>query len=106
MTAIQLRQIFTARQSIWPDGQPIQVFVFESDNQSHQLFCKNVLRVFPYQIERTWNKLTYSGLGERPLALKDKQTMLDMIKRTPGAIGYVANGVLSKDVKIIRVTKD
>ncbi|MBU2879086.1 MULTISPECIES: hypothetical protein [Aliiglaciecola] len=103
LTPAQLRKIFSMRQTVWPDGQPISVFVLKTDNPAHQALCKDVLKMFPYQIERLWNKLAYSGLGDKPKELKSTKEMLKKLRSTPGAIGYVLDVSSTEKVKKIKV---
>lgn len=103
ISAKQLRRIFSMRQSNWANGQPIQVFVLPSESVVHLAFCKQALSMFPYQIERMWNKFAYSGLGVKPIVVKNQSEMLRMVAQTEGAIGYVGtlsipNGVITMTV--------
>ncbi|GAB2678639.1 hypothetical protein GCM10027170_05630 [Aliiglaciecola aliphaticivorans] len=106
LTPAQLRKIFSMRQTVWPDGQAITVFVLKTENPTHQALCKNVLRMFPYQIERLWNKLAYSGLGDKPIELDNVQEMLKKVSTTPGAIGYMLDGSSTESVKTIRIMEN
>ena len=63
ITTTQLRRIYSMRQVKWANGVPITIFVLSSTNTTHQKFCKETLRLFPYQLDRIWNKLTFSGMG-------------------------------------------
>lgn len=106
----QLRRIFSMRQATWPNGQNTQVFVLKSDHEVHEYFCKSQLSMFPYQLERLWNKLIYSGLGESPVQVSDLSEMLERIRLTPGAIGYVPNHLIptnnaAGDLVVIDVKK-
>ena len=103
LNASQLRSIFSMKQSTWPDGQPIKVFVLINEHSTHQQFCKQVLRMFPYQIERIWNKLTYSGLGDLPNQVQSEQEMVDRISEQPGAIGYVIGSRSEAGTRNIRL---
>jgi ABC-type phosphate transport system substrate-binding protein len=89
LTSAQLRRIFSMRQTVWPNGMSIAVFVLPTENPAHQVFCKEILKMFPYQVERIWNKLVYSGMGVKPIEVESEQQMLQKIKDTPGAIGYL-----------------
>ena len=93
----QLRRIFSMRQPVWPDGQPIVVYVFSSSNAVNQSFCKQILQMFPYQLERQWNRLTYSGVGEPPVVVSSVEEMKRMIADTPGSIGYLPDSVLTPE---------
>lgn len=87
-TKLELRRIFSRKQAFWPDGKPITVFVLSSKNELHQRFTKEILKIFPYQLDRIWNKLTYSGIGTGPVVVKSFEELLASVKSTPGAIGY------------------
>ncbi|WP_102798552.1 hypothetical protein [Bowmanella denitrificans] len=104
LSPAQLRRIFTMRQRQWPNGTLIKVFVLPNQNPLHQHFCKSQLNMFPYQLERLWNKLVYSGLSERPVEVYDQQQMLQVIAQTPGAIGYIGKGMDIQDFGVLLIT--
>ncbi|GAC35601.1 hypothetical protein [Paraglaciecola polaris] len=101
-----VRWIFSMRQTTWQDGSAIKVYVLSKQTPAHQHFCKNVLSMFPYQLERMWNKLAYSGLGEKPILVSDSQEMLNMISQEPGAIGYVFSTSLPPGAHAVRIVKE
>lgn len=98
-----LRRIFIMRQTKWPAGTPIKVFVMEQGSDVHRIFCKSVLGLFPYQLERQWNKLVYSGLGEAPGVVSNDQEMIERVATTPGAIGYVNEFEPTDGVKVVTI---
>ncbi|WP_241737540.1 substrate-binding domain-containing protein [Neptunicella marina] len=106
LTPAQLRRIFTMRQTQWPNGEPIKVVVFKSQDPLHQQFAKNVLQLFPYQLERIWNRLIYSGQGERPVEVDSSVQMQRFISTHPGAIGYMPVTDTINDAHLIHVRED
>ena len=94
-----LRAVFTMRARRWPDGQGVRVFVYGQENLAHQLLCKKLLNMYPYQLRRSWDRMVYSGTGQAPIQVSSEQEMRDKVKSTPGAIGYVLEG--DDDVAII-----
>ena len=84
-----LRAIFSMRLRQWPDGTPITVFVLPTANPVHVGFCKEVLGVFPHQLQRAWDRLVYSGTGQAPVEVDSLEEMRQRVKQTPGAIGYL-----------------
>lgn len=90
----EARQIFSARQQHWEDGSKIHVFVLNTDTALHQQFCQQVLQIFPYQLERIWNQITYSGQGDPPHIVKSPQALVQAVYTTPGAIGYASQKML------------
>jgi len=77
------------RQTQWSDGQRITVFVLPRHHVLHLQFSKERLEMYPYQLDRIWNKLTYSGLGVAPFMVTSPAALIDAVRKTPGAIGYI-----------------
>jgi ABC-type phosphate transport system substrate-binding protein len=98
LTKSQLRRIYTMRQLRWSDNSVISVFVLPSQHDLHQRFAKERLQIFPYQLNRIWHKLTYSGLGVAPTVVKSEQELIQAVTETPGAIGYI-DGVTLKVIE-------
>lgn len=102
----QLRRIFSMRQTTWPNGDTIRVVVMRNDNPLHEKLCKDVLGVFPYQMERQWNRLAFSGLGDLPVVVENELQMLEYIRGHRGAVGYVTQGLSTDELATIGVAKD
>jgi len=103
LTKSQLRRIFSMRQLLWPNEQKIVVFVLPSSHPLHQDFSKNALGIFPYKLDRIWNKLTFSGLGTAPIVVQSREALINAVINTPGAIGYVEDATKIKDEYVIKV---
>lgn len=99
----QIRRIFSMRQTAWSNDQAITVYVLSNQHQTHKTFSTKVLGMFPYQLDRIWNKLVYSGLGEEPIKVQSEQEMLERVSQKPGAIGYVMQQANDDNVNIIKV---
>lgn len=91
------------RQTQWSDGQRITVFVLPRHNELHLQFSKECLEMYPYQLDRIWNKLTYSGLGVAPITVTSPEALIDAVRKTPGAIGYVRTLKDKKGFYVIEV---
>ncbi|GLX78965.1 hypothetical protein tinsulaeT_23050 [Thalassotalea insulae] len=101
----QLRRIFTMRQQRWGDNKPIVVFVLPSQDPLHIKFSTQVLKIFPYKLDRIWNKLTFSGLGVAPRVVKSQQELIQLVSATPGAVGYAEKVNKDKDVNVVTMAK-
>ncbi|WP_252732383.1 substrate-binding domain-containing protein [Paraglaciecola arctica] len=99
----QIRRIFSMRQTTWSNDQTITVYVLANQHQTHQVFSTKVLGMFPYQLDRIWNKLVYSGLGEEPIKLQSEEEMLERVSQEPGAIGYVMQPINLDKINVIKV---
>ena len=98
-----LRAIYTMKKRLWSDGHAIQVYVLAPEQESHREFCKQVLGVFPRQLQSIWHRLVYSGTGEAPIELNSEQEMIDVISSTKGAIGYIQQEKDHEQINILSI---
>ena len=87
----------------WVDGRRITVYVLPRQHTLHLRFTKERLQMFPYQLDRIWNKLTYSGLGVAPITVNTPEELLDAVRKTPGAIGYVESIKDEEGVNVVQI---
>ncbi|TWX55183.1 hypothetical protein [Colwellia hornerae] len=103
ITTTQLRRIYSMRQIKWANGVPITIFVLSSTHPTHQKFCKDTLRLFPYQLDRIWDKLTFSGMGISPTVVMSEKALIKAVQSTTGAIGYIENINEVSDVNLLKI---
>ncbi|OQW40580.1 MAG: hypothetical protein A4S08_04260 [Proteobacteria bacterium SG_bin4] len=103
LTVNSLRSIFSMRLKTWPDGTKIRVFVLSDDDELHQIFSKEKLNVFPYQLRSTWDRLVFSGTGQAPTKVSSNEEMLAKIASTPGAIGYLWKANINENVNVLEI---
>ncbi|MEH8019186.1 hypothetical protein MN202_18260 [Rheinheimera muenzenbergensis] len=103
LTQTQLRNIFTLRQTLWPDGTPVRVIVMPDSSAAHQRFCREQLRLFPYQLNNIWDKHSFSGTGRRPQQVDTSSEMLELLRTVPGAIGYAEQSSTDSAIKEVRI---
>lgn len=103
LSQAQLRNIFTLRQTQWPDGTAVRVIVLPDSASSHQRFSREQLRLFPYQLNMIWDKHSFSGTGNRPLQVPDANAMLQQLRTVPGAIGYLEQFDADPTIKEVRI---
>lgn len=98
-----LRSVFSMHLKTWPDGTKIRVFVLADDDSLHQIFSKEKLNVFPYQLRSTWDRLVFSGTGQAPIRVNSIEEMLEKIISTPGAIGYLWRANINENVNVLTI---
>jgi len=85
-----LSQIFAMQVRKWPNGLAIQVFILPSESELHREFVINKLKIQAHQLDRIWNRMLFTGTGKAPSVVDTQAEMIEMIKKTPGAIGYTS----------------
>jgi len=84
-----LSAIFTLQRRYWVNGEKIHVFVLSDESPLHKRFVKEKLHLFPYQIRRIWNRQIYTGTGQPPFTVSSVAEMIEKVKHTKNAIGYI-----------------
>ncbi|WP_200244313.1 hypothetical protein [Lamprobacter modestohalophilus] len=87
----------------WSDQLPVAVFVLPDEAPLHQAFAKSALGVFPYQLRQTWDRQVFSGTGQAPLQVANEAEMVQRVRQTPGAIGYVGQPLSLPGIKVVEV---
>jgi len=103
LNVAQLRRIYSMRQTLWSKNHPIIVYVLPSKHPIHKKFSKQMLHIFPYQLDRIWNKLTFSGLGVAPRVVNSQAELINIVNTTVGAIGYIDALDKDTDVNVIKI---
>ncbi|MBN2701154.1 MAG: hypothetical protein JXR29_06865 [Methylothermaceae bacterium] len=91
------------RRRTWPDDTPIKVFVLPDNHPLHRAFCKKVLRIYPHQLRRIWDRNVFSGTGQAPIEVDSVEEMRKQIASMDGAIGYLGGEGLDTSVKAVTV---
>ena len=99
----ELRSIYAMRRTHWQDGTPIKLVVFGNDNEVHRQFCKQLLAVFPHQLQTRWDRLIYSGRATQPIVVSSMEDMLHVVASTEGAIGYMDDSSVGGSVRVLTV---
>lgn len=107
----EVRSIFSLKLRQWRTGERIIVVSYSDENavaeEQHASFCKNVLKIFPHQLQLAWDRVTYSGIGIPPKKVDSAEQMVEFISKTKGAIGYINSDNVDVDsiygIKVIKV---
>lgn len=97
------RLLFTMRLLRWPDGTRVRVFVLPDAEPLHREFAKQSLGLYPRQLRRVWDRHLFSGSGAVPAEVDSTEEMIRRVSETPGAIGYLPDGLATEAVKVIHV---
>ena len=102
-----LVRIYAMQKRAWSDSTPIKVYTLPNNSNLYKEFVTNYLKMQPYQLDRLWHRLVFSGTGARPEEVSSIEEMLEKVKSTPGAIGYIDSSMLDRvDPKLMAVPND
>lgn len=99
-----LRAIFSMRVRSWSDKQAVHVYVLPDRHDAHIAFSKSVLRIYPYVLRDTWDRMVFTGTGQAPIEVANMQILIRLVAETPGAIGYINEEIPSNEkLKILEI---
>ena len=98
-----LARIFLKTRNRWPDGQAAEPVDRAGNDALRAAFSQDVLDRSLDMVESHWQAQVFAGRGTPPAALDSDAAVLDFVRRTPGAVGYVSAGAGTSGVKVITV---
>lgn len=103
LTQTTLRSIFAMRRRVGSEGRLIKVFVLSDNDPVHEIFAKELLYTFPFNLRRIWDRRIYSGTGQAPIAVASEEEMREKVASTENAIGYIRRELINTDVKVVKL---
>lgn len=101
LSADKLEAIFTLSERQWPGGDTIIAFNYPPGSALRESFDRVVLRMGPDDVARFWIDRRIRGLGDSPRKVPTAALLLRIVANLRGAIGYVPDGPLPADVKLV-----
>jgi ABC-type phosphate transport system substrate-binding protein len=98
----EVQRIFLGKKTTWENGQKIIPICLKS-GATHINFLRTYLDMNPSQFDIFWKQAVFTGTGRPPKALEDEADMVQLVKSTAGAVGYINADTLRGTLKIIEV---
>lgn len=100
MDGAQLRRIYTGR-VILVQGISVQPVNLKTGSGSRDLFIRTIIKQSDDDYVAYWIVRRAIGKGTPPLELESDQEVLDYVRSTPGAIGYIDEAHSTSGVNIL-----
>jgi ABC-type phosphate transport system substrate-binding protein len=86
-----LQAMFEGKKGNWPAGAKV-VLVTQPDAAVHESFLKAYVGKSPSQFATAWKKIVFTGKASAPISVASDADVVAAVAKTPGAIGYLADG--------------
>ena len=100
LTAVELKDIYTAKTKYWGDGQAIIIVLLPVQTD---VALQQASGMDASQFKTFWQRLTFSGRGSEPIRAADAAALIALVASTKGAIAIVPAGVELAGVKQINI---
>ncbi len=101
LTKSDLKEIFLGKKVQWKDNSKIH-FVTSKQAELHKAFLKSYINKSDKQYSNYWRKMVFTGKGKIPESFDSDKAMIEHVKNTGGAIGYINSGSAAS-VKTINI---
>jgi phosphate transport system substrate-binding protein len=104
MTLAELRNVFLAERSRWPNGRKITITMLDAGNPERDVVLRKIYRMREADFSRNFLRAKFTGeTTEEPKLLASPTNMVRFVFNAPGAIGYVRSSSLDNSVKVLRI---
>lgn len=102
----QLADLYLGRTRVFPDGEYALVLDLGKDIPLRERFMNALTGMNARQVNSYWSRMMFTGQVLPPQQLPDEKTVLNTVKRNPGAIGYVRAPLADPSVRTIMTLKE
>lgn len=98
-----LARIFLKKKSKWPDGRSATPVGQKRAPELRKEFSTEILGMSLDMVESHWQAQVFAGRGTPPKVFSGDSEVVDYVRRTPGAVGYVTGASDTSSVTVIKV---
>ncbi|MCR9132209.1 MAG: hypothetical protein NXI08_06535 [bacterium] len=96
----QLINIYTLKSQIWDDNNRIRIADYKGENYLRMQFY-DALNISTNDVKKIWLRAQLTGRSVPPKVVDSVQSMIDLIRRNPGTVGYLPFDRVPADFNIL-----
>jgi len=99
----QLKEIYLKKQQYINDTKLVPINM-PASSHTRNVFDKSILRMDESELAEYWNERHYNGVNP-PMVQNSPEAVKAMVKKVPGAIGYIDEDLLDDGLRVIATFK-
>lgn len=100
LTMDQLKNVYSLKQKFLPNKAPVKLVQQPLNTQVSQDFTRHLFEIYPYQLQRIWDRQVFSGRARAPKVIDTEGKIFAHIATNSNTIAYVsANSALFLEYK-------
>jgi ABC-type phosphate transport system substrate-binding protein len=103
LTKSEASNYFLKKRAKWSNGAEINPVDQSSKSATRETFSKEVLGKTTAQVRAFWQQSVFAGKDTPPREVDNDNAVIEYVKSSPGAIGYVSAAANTSEVKVINV---
>jgi ABC-type phosphate transport system substrate-binding protein len=106
LTAVEVSDLYLGRIRSIRDGQRLTVLDQSRDSPLRARFFSLLNGMDLHRLNAYWARLQFSGDTQPPASLPDSQTVIELVRRDPLAIGYIDAAAITAAVRPVLILKE
>jgi hypothetical protein len=106
LTQKEAVDLFMGRSRAFANGEFALIFDLPRDNARRAAFYQALTGMGVAQVNSYWSRLMFSGQSVPPQALADEAAMVGMLRRNPGALGWLSREPTEPGLRAVLVIKE
>lgn len=106
LTPKEAVDLFMGRSRAFANGDFALIFDLPRDNPRRAAFYQALTGMSVAQVNSYWSRLMFSGQSVPPHALADEAAMVNMLRRNPGALGWLSREPTEPGLRAVLVIKE
>ena len=102
----EVAELYLGRSHTFSSGEFALAFDHPRDSALREQFFRKVANMSISQVNTYWSRLLFAGQETPPRSLAAEQAVLDVVRRNPGAIGYVGSPPKEALLRVVLHLKD
>lgn len=97
----EVTDLYMGRARSFPNGDFALVFDLPRDHAVRDAYYQQLVGMTPAQVNSYWSRLMFTGQTMPPQPLPTEAAVIEMVRRNPSAIGYVASEPTDRGVRVV-----
>ena len=106
MSSPEVADLYLGRTRTYGSGEYALVFDQGRDSPLRSRFFSALTGMTLQQVNSYWSRLMFTGQVLPPQPLPDDRAVLEIVRRNPGAIGYVPAHIVDSSVRVVLTLKE
>lgn len=90
LNAQQIRNLFSLKKKLLPNNLRAELIRLPLDHHASKLLCQNLYQLYPYQIQRQWDRRIFSGKAIAPKQAITESEVVQMVRTRKNSLGYIS----------------
>ena len=97
-----IKKIYLGKAKSFPNGSKVKVFSLPTSQEDTESFRQKALKKSNSQFKSYWSKLAFTGKGTPATELDSAAEVIEAVKKTPNAIGFINSNDVVTEVKVVK----